>query len=99
MKNWSQLKKFINTIVRDKNGQIAIAQFPNLALIAWVLSTFLSRIVIESQISNIFKVIAVISLLIWALQELLQGSAIIRRLLGAIVIAVVLTNLLKTIIS
>lgn len=93
------MRKLLNKIVRDKDGKIVIAQFPNLLLIIWALSTFLSRIVVEDQISNIFRVIGVISLLIWSLQELLQGSAIIRRALGAVVITSVLINALLIVLK
>lgn len=93
------MRKLLNKIVRDKDGKIVIAQFPNLSLIAWALSTFLSRIVIESHIANIFRLIAVVSLLIWSLQELLQGSAIIRRALGAVVITSVLINALLIVLK
>ncbi|OUL30508.1 hypothetical protein BV372_21720 [Nostoc sp. T09] len=75
-----------NTLVdktfRDSNGNIVIAQPPNLPLIVWIVSSLLSLIVTSGTIHTVLDVLATGSFFTWAWLELFQGVNYFRRALG-----------------
>lgn len=73
-------------IFRDSNGQIVIAQTPNLPLIVWGVATLLQLIVTTGKINTGLDLIAFGSLFTWAWEELFQGVNYFRRALGLVVL-------------
>lgn len=73
-------------IFRDSNGQIVIAQTPNLPLIVWIVATLLQLIVTTGKINTGLDLIAFGSLFTWAWEELFQGVNYFRRALGLVVL-------------
>ncbi|MDZ7962847.1 MAG: hypothetical protein RMY34_34105 [Aulosira sp. DedQUE10] len=75
-----------NTLVdktfRDSNGNIVIAQMPNLPLIVWIVTSLLSLIFTSGTINTVLDVLANGSLFTWAWLELFQGVNYFRRALG-----------------
>ncbi len=72
---------------RDSQGQIVIAQMPNLPIIVWLTATLLNLIPTNS--SNIhtgLDAIAFGSLFTWAWLELFTGVNYFRRVLGLVVL-------------
>jgi hypothetical protein len=88
--NW-QLKVMENTSVdkvfRDNEGNIVIAQMPNLPLIVWIVTSILALIFTTGKINTLLDVLANGSLFTWAWLELSQGVNYFRRALGLIVLA------------
>lgn len=76
---------FFDTVFRDKNGEIVIAQPPNLTLSIWIGASLLQLIVTREPINLGLEVVAFLSILIWALQEAFEGVNYFRRLLGLFV--------------
>ncbi len=76
----------LNKTFRDSEGNIVIAQPPNLPLIVWVVATGIEVIVKSGNIHTIADVIAFGSLFTWAWEELFQGVNYFRRALGLIVL-------------
>jgi len=76
----------LNKTFRDSEGNIVIAQPPNLPLIVWVVATGIEVIVKSGNIHTIADVIAFGSLFTWAWKELFQGVNYFRRALGLIVL-------------
>jgi hypothetical protein len=79
-----------NTLVdktfRDSNGEIVIAQMPNLPLIVWIVTSLLALIFTSGTINTVLDVLANGSLFTWAWLELFQGVNYFRRALGLAVL-------------
>ena len=71
---------------RDSEGNIVIAQFPNLPLIVWGVATLLQLLPTSGKIHTGLDLIAFGSLFTWAWQELFDGVNYFRRALGAVVL-------------
>lgn len=76
---------FFDTVFRDENGEIVIAQPPNLTLSIWIGASLLQLIVTREPINLGLEIVAFLSILIWALQEAFEGVNYFRRLLGLFV--------------
>ena len=70
----------------DANGDLAIAQIPNLPIMVWVATTLLKLIVKNGQVYLILDTIAFGSLFTWAWLELFQGVNYFRQGLGLVVL-------------
>lgn len=75
-----------NTLVdktfRDSNGEIVLAQMPNLPLIVWIVASLLTLVFTSGTINTVLDVVANGSLFTWAWMELFQGVNYFRRALG-----------------
>lgn len=81
-----QLKMMETTLVdktfRDSNGEIVLAQMPNLPLIVWIVASLLALVFTSGKINTVLDVLANGSLFTWAWMELFQGVNYFRRALG-----------------
>lgn len=75
----------LDIIFRDKNGEIVIAQPPNLTLSVWIGASLLQFVFTDQPIHQGLEVISLVSILIWAFQELFAGVNYFRRVLGLVV--------------
>ncbi|MEH1884523.1 MULTISPECIES: hypothetical protein [unclassified Nostoc] len=87
-----------NTLVdktfRDSDGNIVIAQMPNLPLIVWIATTLLALIFTNGKINTVLEVLANGSLFTWAWLELFQGVNYFRRALGlAVFIGIIVSKI------
>jgi hypothetical protein len=87
-----------NTLVdktfRDSNGNIVIAQMPNLPLIVWFVTSLLALIITTGKINTVLDVLANGSLFTWAWLELFQGVNYFRRALGlSVLIGIIAFNI------
>ncbi|MEG3990520.1 hypothetical protein QUA20_23990 [Microcoleus sp. Pol7_A1] len=71
-------------IFRDSEGNIVIAQPPNLPLIVGLVASLLKLIVPTGEINLALELVAFGSLFTWAWEELFQGVNYFRRALGLI---------------
>ncbi len=71
---------------RDSEGNIVIAQPPNLPLIIWIVASLLKLIVTTGKINLGLDLVAFGTLFTWAWEELFQGVNYFRRALGLIVL-------------
>ncbi|MEG4487802.1 hypothetical protein [Microcoleus sp. D2_18a_B4] len=71
---------------RDSEGQIVIAQMPNLPLSVGIVASLLTLIVTTGKINSGLELVAFGSLFTWAWEELFQGVNYFRRALGLIVL-------------
>ena len=71
---------------RDSDGQIAIAQMPNLPILVWVGAVLLKLIFTSGQTYLLLDTIAFGTLFTWAWEELFQGVNYFRRGLGLLVL-------------
>jgi hypothetical protein len=77
---------FFDKVFRDSDGQIVVAQPPNLPIIVWGTTTLLKLIFTSGEINTALDVVAFGSLFTWAWEELFQGVNYFRRALGLIVL-------------
>ncbi len=79
---------------RDReSGKLVLAQFPNPALWVFFAATLLRWTPYDAHDSEL-RWIGSGALIVWALDELVRGQAPYRRVLGAVVLAWQLANLL-----
>lgn len=75
----------------DKNGTPVITQKPNAPIIVWFVALILSIILPQGSIwQEVSSVVATVSLVLWAVLELVSGASIFRRVLGAGVLIIVI---------
>lgn len=82
------MNKIIEKIFKDKHGNIVLAQWPNLPIIVWLITTLLRHFYKSGHFSNILGFTAFVSITFWALLELFTGVNYFRRSLGLIVLLV-----------
>ena len=70
--------------VRDREGRLAVAQWPNPALGVWLVARLLEWSGLTSLDDATLRHIGTGALLVWALDELLRGTSPFRRVLGAV---------------
>ncbi|MEA5601930.1 hypothetical protein [Nostoc sp. UHCC 0252] len=72
----------VDKIFRDSEGNIVIAEPPNLPLIIWIVTSLLALILTTGKINTLLDILANGSLFTWAWLELFQGVNYFRRALG-----------------
>jgi hypothetical protein len=72
----------IDKTFRDSNGNIVIAQMPNLPLIVWIVTSLLALVFTGGTINTVLNVLANGSFFTWAWLELFDGVNYFRRALG-----------------
>jgi len=74
---------------------MTVVQRPNVSLSAFIiLSVALHIFHPKGEIGGALRVIADVALLVWAVDELLRGVNPFRRILGLVVIAATIANLM-----
>jgi hypothetical protein len=71
-------------VFRDSEGDIVIAQPPNLPLIVGIVASLLKLLFTTGQIYLVLDLVAFGALFTWAWEELFQGVNYFRRALGLI---------------
>ena len=81
--------------VRDQNGRLTLAQWPNPALAVWLVAVVVAWTgVLGAARTETLAGVGWGALVVWALDELLRGVSPVRRLLGAVVLVGQLIGLL-----
>ncbi len=73
------------SIFKDKDGNVVIAQKPNLPIIVWFFSFLLGKLAIYPLVTELAQYVSFGALFTWAWLELFEGVNIFRRVLGAVV--------------
>jgi len=82
----------IDKTFRDSEGNIVIAQPPNLPLLVGITATVLSLMVRSGNIHTGIEAIAFGSFFTWAWQELFEGVNYFRRGLGLLALIAVIAS-------
>jgi hypothetical protein len=83
-------------IFRDSNGNIVIAQPPNLPIILWGVTALLKLVFTSGEINIALDAVSYGILFTWAWMELFQGVNYFRRGLGLIVLVGVIASRIYT---
>ncbi|HEV7192164.1 MAG TPA: hypothetical protein VGN35_03085 [Jatrophihabitantaceae bacterium] len=70
---------------RDRDGCVVLAQWPNPALIAWLVLLIAAKV--WASHADVLRAAGAGALIAWAADEALRGVNPFRRLLGAVVLA------------
>jgi len=76
----------VDKIFRDPDGNIVIAQAPNLPLIVWGVASLLELIFTTGKVNIGLNALAFGALFTWAWQEIFEGVNYFRRFLGFVVL-------------
>lgn len=89
--------RVIDWALRDRRtGRIVIAQWPNTALVVWIAaSVALASSDPDGTWRLALRVVAMVALGWWAVDEVVRGVNPWRRLLGTVVFAGLVTSLLR----
>jgi hypothetical protein len=80
--------------VRDKNGTVTLAQWPNPAPAVWLVTVVVGLTgVVGAARSGRLADVGRGALVVWALDEVVRGASPFRRLLGAVVLVGQLVHL------
>ena len=77
---------FFDKTFRDNEGNIVVAQPPNLPLILWIVTSLLTLFFTAGKINTVLDILATCLLFTWAWLELFQGVNYFRRALGLVVL-------------
>ena len=80
--------KVFDKIFHDSQGNIVLAQTPNLPLIVWVISSLGQLIFTTEKVNAGLNLLTFGALFTWAWLELFDGVNYFRRLLGFLVLIV-----------
>jgi Na+/citrate or Na+/malate symporter len=79
-----------------RTGRITITQWPNIPLWLFIVVAVVTRISHPSgSAATLARTVAVVALLVWALDEVLRGVNPFRRALGLAVVVVTLVGLAR----
>lgn len=73
-------------IWRDRNGNIAVWQTPNVWIIAWAVLDIVAIFAPSKHVASVAWSIGSAALIIWALLEIFRGASYFRRALGLFVL-------------
>jgi hypothetical protein len=78
----------------DRNGNLAVAGWPNPALVVWLLTVIVGWTgTLADDRARRLDAVGQGALVVWALDELVRGASPVRRVLGAVVLAVQLVHI------
>lgn len=85
-------KSFSNWFFKDKRGNWAIAQFPNMLFVLWIGLVFITAVLSDIHIKSSLRLLQDSLLFTWAYLELTEGISRFRRTLGAAILVVILAG-------
>jgi hypothetical protein len=81
--------------VSRRTGRLTVAQWPNVPLAVFLLASVASRVFHPSGgVATFLRVLGIVALIVWALDELARGVNPFRRILGAVVLVATVVHLL-----
>jgi hypothetical protein len=80
--------------VSRRSGRLVVAQWPNLPLAIFLVAAAASRIFRPSgDAATFLRVLGIVALVVWALDELMRGVNPFRRILGGAVLVATVVGL------
>jgi len=85
----------IDRLIRDKQGNIALMQVPNIPLIGWAVFGILAFLVSGGTVHQGFQNLSRALLFVWAYLEIRSGDSLFRRILGVIVMIMLIAGFFR----
>ncbi len=85
----------IKDFCSNSDGNIVIAQAPNLPIIGWISSKLMSMLPINNTLQHGFGVLSMAFLFTWAYLEITNGDSSFRKLLGGLVMTFTIIIMFK----
>ena len=85
-----QIKKYFNILFQDNTGKYVVGQPPNVPVYLIVCSWLLHVIARQGAFADLCYFIFQASIFLWAYLEIRFGEAMIRRIMGAVIMTVLL---------
>jgi hypothetical protein len=91
------VRRWVDWMFRSRRtGRLTVAQFPNASLAVFLVATALGWLVaFHGSVRTVAGVVAKVSLVAWAGDEVIRGVNPFRRILGAAVLASLLVVYLR----
>jgi hypothetical protein len=87
------ITKRVKDFCSDKNGKVTLAQSPNLPIVGWIVFKLIAIPISNQPVKTGFESLATAFLFVWAYLEIFEGDSNFRRLLGALIMALVVFNM------
>lgn len=87
------IKKKVKDFCSDKDGNLVLAQKPNLPIVGWLVFKLASIPVSDQATKTGLETIATFFIFTWAYLEVVEGDSNFRRLLGVILITLLVSNI------
>ncbi len=87
------IKKKVRDFCSDKDGNLVLAQKPNLPIVGWLVFKLASIPVSDQATKTGLETIATFFIFTWAYLEVVEGDSNFRRLLGVVLITLLVTNI------
>ena len=81
----SKFSKQVPDFFKDKDGQVAVWQTPNLLLTGWFIFMLAWHIANDTSLINNLEFLSSAFLLAWSYLEIVSGVSKFRRLLGLVI--------------
>lgn len=86
-------KKITNWLFRDEDDEVVLTQLPNWQLTGAITAWLLQFVISDGTFHDTMRVIFTVLMVFWAYEEIVNGVNGFRRILGAIVLAIICINL------
>lgn len=94
----TRTRSVLRWLFRDRQtGRIVVAQRPNIPLLIWIGAT-VDGWFVHGTAHEVLRGLGTIALVIWAGDEIARGVNPWRRILGSVVLAAVLVNVLVSLV-
>jgi hypothetical protein len=81
------------TFVNRRNGRITVAQWPNVALSVFIALSITRRFTIaKGAPQTLLRLLSVVAILAWGIDELIRGVNPFRRILGSVVLLATISS-------
>jgi hypothetical protein len=85
-------QSFLERCYKDKNGNVAIFQAPNLPIAVGLTSTILAMLIKSGSLQTLFSLLGFGTFFTWAWLEIFSGDSYFRRILGVTVLIGLMYN-------
>jgi hypothetical protein len=85
---------FVDNWFRTADGQIVIAQVPNIYLLIFIFTSIFGAVSYHGFWQSATRILAMVSIAIWAILESRSGVNRFRRLLGKVILACTVLTLI-----
>lgn len=77
-------------IFNDSQGKVVVAQKPNLPIIVWALASLIRLVIDSGNLNRALDIIALTSIIYWALSEVVSGVNLFRKIIGVAVLLIII---------